>query len=426
MRLLKLVVGRHHPDDVHGEVKLSLVEHLGRDIPPYAILSHTWGKSEEEVTFKDIEKGRGKDKVGYKKIMFCIQQAARDGLQYSWVDTCCIDKSSSAELQEAINSMFRWYHDAARCYVYMSDVSSVTRVFPGISFQRSRWFTRGWTLQELLAPTSVEFFSSEGNRIGDKASLADLIGQITSISNQALQGAASLSQFGIEERMAWANGRTTTREEDEAYSLLGLFDVHMPLIYGEGRKKAFARLQREIDTSSEVDTPMPLRNYSSINTTNSWISRSEQGPSAAYTTGQSLSSNPYLQPTSPTSARSDYQSTSPISARSNSHYSDYQSTSPIAARSNSYFSDYQSTSPISARSNSYYSGYQSNPLTVEVPHISQYNTKPSSYFKCGVILDIPVGNGYSDPPDTRRNYTTTSDKLFYVIVKEGDDWCLCW
>jgi hypothetical protein len=160
MRLLK------HEDD--GE--LSLIEFVGNKNPPYAILSHTWGADNEEVTFKDLVEGTGKSKNGYTKILLCGKQAAKDGLHYFWVDTCCIDKASSAELSEAINSIFHWYHDAVKCYVYLADVSiygsinkdeSSQRAWE-LAFHHSRWFTRGWTLQELIAPTSVEFFSMEG------------------------------------------------------------------------------------------------------------------------------------------------------------------------------------------------------------------------------------------------------------------------
>ena len=149
-----------------GEFSLT-TDLVGDDtIPPYAILSHTW-KEGEEATFKDLMDGTGKSKTGYDKIRFCGQQAKRDGLQHFWVDTCCIDKSNHVELQEAINSMFRWYQKAAKCYVYLSDVSITKRrandeCFEYTwepAFRESRWFTRGWTLQELLAPRSVEFFS---------------------------------------------------------------------------------------------------------------------------------------------------------------------------------------------------------------------------------------------------------------------------
>jgi hypothetical protein len=229
-----------------------LVELVGSNIPPYAILSHTWGADEEEVTFKDLVDGTGKTKNGYRKLYFCAKQAVKDTLQHFWVDTCCIDKSSSAELSEAINSMYRWYHHASRCYVYLSDVS-----IGGSTFRSSRWFTRGWTLQELVAPTSVEFFSSEGERIGDKNSLVRDIAEITGISVQALQGQRPLYQFGVDERMLWAKGRQTKREEDAAYSLLGIFDIHMPLLYGEGRNKALVRLQKEIEQSLEDRQTIP-------------------------------------------------------------------------------------------------------------------------------------------------------------------------
>jgi hypothetical protein len=237
-----------------GEFKL--VEYFGKEIPRYAILSHTWGGDNEEVTYKDLVEGVGKKRPSYIKIRFCAEQAAKDGLQFFWVDTCCIDKSSSAELSEAINSMYRWYHNAAKCYVYLSDVSISGSIGNDLSsqqiwkpaFQYSRWFTRSWTLQELVAPTTVEFFSAEGERLGDRGSLLQEIHNITGISIRTLQGSA-LSQFSVDERMSWAERREAKREEDTAYSLLGIFDVHMPLIYGEGRKKAFMRLHKGIKQS---------------------------------------------------------------------------------------------------------------------------------------------------------------------------------
>ena len=247
----------------------SLTEFVGDVIPRYAILSHTWGPDQEEVTFADLEQDAGTTKAGYRKLQFCADQAAKDGLRYFWVDTCCIDKSSSAELSEAINSMFTWYRDAARCYVYLSDVptsslnSSLTSSTPAQqqwirAFQQSRWFTRGWTLQELVAPVSVEFFSAEGERLGNKYSLVQELHSVTGISVEALQGSHPLDQLTVDERMSWVGQRKTKREEDAAYSLLGIFDVHMPLIYGEGRRKAFARLQREIDrASSDAHSTLP-------------------------------------------------------------------------------------------------------------------------------------------------------------------------
>jgi hypothetical protein len=220
-----------------------LTEFHGKNIPRYAILSHTWGSDCDEVTFKDIRDGTGRNKVGYNKIRFCVEQATKDKLEYFWIDTCCIDKTSSAELQEAINSMFRWYQEAVKCYVYLSDVKD------NDSFQTSRWFTRGWTLQELVAPRVVEFYTVEGKKIGDKWSHMLQIHDITKIPHRVLQG-CPLSEISIEERLSWASARETKREEDLAYSLLGIFDVHMSLLYGEGYKNALRRLKEEISKAT--------------------------------------------------------------------------------------------------------------------------------------------------------------------------------
>lgn len=243
----------------NNDGKYILEEFIGGTIPRYAILSHTWGADHSEVTLVDLEKDTGTSKAGYRKLQFCADQAAKHGLRYFWVDTCCIDKSSSAELSEAINSMFAWYRDATRCYVYLSDVSidSLTCGPPAQqdwypAFQQSKWFTRGWTLQELVAPVSVEFFSVEGQLLGNKCSLLQELHGITRISIKALQG-SPLDELSVHERMSWMGQRKTKREEDMAYSLLGIFDVYMPLIYGEGRKKAFARLQKEINASSSEE-----------------------------------------------------------------------------------------------------------------------------------------------------------------------------
>ncbi|KAH8679766.1 beta transducin-like protein HET-E2C*40 [Tricladium varicosporioides] len=237
-----------------GEFSLTK-DFVGDNIPKYAILSHTWGEDIEEVTFEDLKNGTGKSKAGYKKIQFCGEQAGRDGIRYFWVDTCCINKSNNTELARAINSMFRWYRNANKCYVYLSDVlGSMSNINNShqlpweLAFRASRWFTRGWTLQELLAPASVEFFSREGECLGDKKTLERQIHQITNIPITALRG-TPLSQFNVEERLLWAETRQTTHGEDKAYSMLGIFDVYMPLIYGEGREHAFKRLRKEIQDS---------------------------------------------------------------------------------------------------------------------------------------------------------------------------------
>lgn len=231
-----------------------LTEDLAKDaeIPPYAILSHTW-EDGQEVTFSDIQSGTGNEKTGYVKIQFCGRQAEHDGLQYFWVDTCCINKEDHVELRNSINSMFRWYQDAAKCYVHLSDVSAMENESSdeasesawASAFRASRWFTRGWTLQELLAPNCVEFFSHEQKKLGDKQVLKQQIHKITGIPILALQGAV-LSRFSVNERLSWKNNRQTKIEEDAAYSLLGIFGVYVAPIYGEGTGRAFERLLDEI------------------------------------------------------------------------------------------------------------------------------------------------------------------------------------
>lgn len=238
------------------------------DIPEYAILSHTWAQdNSKEVTYAEVINGTGQEKEGFKKIRFCREQACRDGLQYFWVDTCCIDKDNGAELSHSINSMFRWYRRAFKCYVYLSDVSTSKQEASDqlsehtweLGFRKSRWFTRGWTLQELLAPTSVEFFSREGKRLGNKKTLETQIYDLTNIPASALQG-KSLSQISIDERMRWIEHRETGQEEDKAYSLLGIFGVTMSPIYGEGVVKAFDRLWDKLHQMQKCMQDLRLTN----------------------------------------------------------------------------------------------------------------------------------------------------------------------
>jgi hypothetical protein len=235
----------------------SLVEYEGSNIPPYAILSHTWGAPDGEVSYRDLQEGTGKDKIGHRKLAFCAKQTADDGLGFFWVDTCCIDKSNHVELAEAINSMFRWYRKSAKCYAYLSDVTN-SNSDNNQTFQESRWFTRGWTLQELLAPRDVSFFSQDGVHLGKRSSpdMQMQISQICGISLRALQG-APLSDFSVKERMSWATGRKTTKEEDMVYSLLGIFGIYMPLIYGEGREHALKRLLKEIENAANDKSTVP-------------------------------------------------------------------------------------------------------------------------------------------------------------------------
>ena len=229
---------------------LRLRDFPANEIPEYAILSHTWG--EDEVLFSDV--GRGIDngeKAGYEKIRSSCKQAAAHGLGYVWIDSCCIDKSSSAELSEAINSMFPWYQKATICYAYLADVpTNVNTHDLNSAFAKSRWFRRGWTLQELIAPLNLIFFSRDWIEIGTKSTLKEVLAQITGINVGILTGAKKLESASIALRMSWACHRETTRKEDIAYCLMGLFDVNMPMLYGEG-EKAFIRLQEEIMKHSD-------------------------------------------------------------------------------------------------------------------------------------------------------------------------------
>ncbi|KAF4807495.1 Vegetative incompatibility protein HET-E-1 [Colletotrichum siamense] len=220
---------------------MDIVERFGASIEPYVILSHTW--EDEEVTFQDWDKPRIRNEMkGFQKIRQTCELGAADGYRYAWVDTCCIDKTNSTELSEAINSMYKWYEDAAVCYVYLSDLRDGAG---DEALKEQRWFKRGWTLQELIAPREVQFFSRNWLRIGVKAGMARLLSEITSINHDILCMSQDLNDFSVAERMSWASGRETTRPEDLAYCLLGIFGVNMPMLYGEG-KRAFLRLQQEI------------------------------------------------------------------------------------------------------------------------------------------------------------------------------------
>ncbi len=222
-----------------------LEEFIGLEIPEYAILSHTW-EAGQEVTFQEISRDpRGiNGKRGYWKIDQTCRQAICDGLDYAWVDTCCIDKSSSAELSEAINSMFRWYQRASVCYVYLVDL--LRAVAPQVvDVQDCRWFTRSWTLQELIAPRHMKFYSRDWDFCFTKSDASAHLSHIAGINMHVLCNEKPLSTVCVAQKMSWARSRQATRVEDIAYSLLGIFDINMPLLYGE-EAKAFMRLQSEI------------------------------------------------------------------------------------------------------------------------------------------------------------------------------------
>jgi hypothetical protein len=247
---------------------LELENFFGEDIPPYATLSHTWGN--EEVTFQDMQSlQQHHTKAGFLKIQGTCKLAQQHKLGYAWVDTCCIDKSSSAELTEAINSMFTWYQCSVRCLAYLSDVPTSNseaidlreRELPCqkdelptclSTISNSRWFTRGWTLQELLAPEEVYFYDSSWNFLGRRSSLPRLLSVVTRIDEDVIKEPKRMhdSAISVATKMSWAAHRTTKKMEDRAYSLLGIFCVHMPLLYGEG-DHAFTRLQEEIIRNSD-------------------------------------------------------------------------------------------------------------------------------------------------------------------------------
>lgn len=216
--------------------KLKLKLFSNDDEVKYAILSHRW--EEDEVSMEGFTASDVHLKKGFAKIKHACAAALKDGWEYMWVDTCCIDKTSSAELSEAINSMYRWYEKAGMCYAYLSDVDSIE------DLGDSAWFTRGWTLQELIAPKSIKFYNKHWRSFGSKAGLQGRIFEITGVPKRVLTGTKP-SQCSVAQRMSWAAHRETTRPEDIAYCLLGLFDVNMPMLYGEGTK-AFVRLQEEI------------------------------------------------------------------------------------------------------------------------------------------------------------------------------------
>ena len=265
-----------------------LAEFVGEGIPKYAILSHTWeGK---EVSFHDIQQPNAltylkTDKTptpAWAKIKHACRLAQEDKFEFIWIDTCCIDKSSSAELQEAINSMFAWYRKSAICYAFLSDIKRIGFYIwqhPSIDITGSRWFTRGWTLQELLAPDFLYFYDASWNKLGSRNGFAESISKATRIPIICLAGPEygqcdmyqakdgtfirtpktrkriedELQKATVVARMSWAANRQTTRVEDEAYCLLGLFDINMPMLYGEGNK-AFMRLQHEIMKTSDDAT----------------------------------------------------------------------------------------------------------------------------------------------------------------------------
>ena len=239
--------------------RTKVLESVDDESTKYAILSHRWINPtevdyEEMVDLAKME-SEARDEIrqrpGYKKILDGCEQAKRDGYEWLWVDACCIDKRSSAELSEAINSMFRWYEGSGVCYAYLHDVpcSSFPTVRNRERYHKSNgwpeWFSRGWTLQEMIATRIVHFFNKDWHHIGDKKTLSRILSNVTRVPQHILTDGLSSNRPCIAQIMSWAADWTTTRVEDRAYSLMGLLDVNIPMLYGEG-KKAFHRLQLEI------------------------------------------------------------------------------------------------------------------------------------------------------------------------------------
>ena len=226
---------------------LKFREFFDSEDPKYLILSHRWGK--DEVSYQQMESGNVPDGEGIAKIRRFCQLVAQKGTEWCWVDTCCIDKKSSAELTEAINSMYRWYSNAQECIVYLRDVQKWNHA-RGI--QKSEWFTRGWTVQELLAPRLATFFDREWSQLGTRMELLYDIVVAAHIDTASVEEGI-WSQQSVARKMSWFAHRQTSRIEDLAYSMLGIFNINMPLIYGEG-SNAFRRLQIEIVNSTDDES----------------------------------------------------------------------------------------------------------------------------------------------------------------------------
>lgn len=213
----------------------------------YAILSHRWGADKHEVSFEDVRLSTDfSDKKGFHKLKGFYKAASSANCRYGWVDTCCINKGDLSELNEAINSMYQWYQGSKICITYLEDVYQE-------QLTNSVWFDRGWTLQELISPKDITFFNHDWNILGTKSELIADLSRKTRIPEGILSHKVKLSTCSVAQRMSWGANRATTRVEDRAYSLMGLFDINMPMIYGE-REKAFLRLQHNIIQRSKDES----------------------------------------------------------------------------------------------------------------------------------------------------------------------------
>ncbi|ETN38886.1 uncharacterized protein HMPREF1541_06927 [Cyphellophora europaea CBS 101466] len=257
---------------------------FGNHLPSaqYAILSHRWG--DNEVTYRQymaLDKSLLRAQTprayssGLDKILWGCHMARRNNLRYFWIDTCCINKNNEddqTELSASVMSMWKWYHEAAICYIFLATITlSAAEVERDpnafMEWHHSKdsedrdygrpaeYFRRGWTLQELLAPRRAIFFNATWSFIGSRLQLVDQIYNATNIAKQYINSNEGIRLASIAARLSWAGGRETTREEDRVYSLIGLFDINMDIRYGEGYERAFYRLQKEIvenDPSEDI------------------------------------------------------------------------------------------------------------------------------------------------------------------------------
>ncbi|TBU23548.1 HET-domain-containing protein [Dichomitus squalens] len=249
--------GSLRDQDTSRKVMRVLDTHTGRFVwidpvqEEYAILSHTWDPIGEQTysSVRDLqlstESTLFQNQALSSKVMQACAIARRDGFRYIWIDSCCIDKTSSSELSEAINSMFDWYRRAALCYAFLADVPNRSDSDALSRFEGSRWFKRGWTLQELIAPRSLVFLSADWEVFGTKTTLIATVAKVTGVEEGVLRHQKALSSVPVVVRMSWAANRETTRVEDRAYSLFGIFNIRLNALYGEG-ENAFIRLQEEI------------------------------------------------------------------------------------------------------------------------------------------------------------------------------------
>ncbi|KAF9474487.1 hypothetical protein BDN70DRAFT_815594, partial [Pholiota conissans] len=220
----------------------------------YVILSHTWlHDTSGEVTYAKWKSGNfDKNSPGYQKLATFCKVAAKDhGITLAWMDTICINKDSSAELDESIRSMYKWYRDSSVCITYLAQTTHVSHIRDDL------WFTRGWTLQELLAPPRIKFYGADWLQLipweySDKhvQDAQEEIFAATTITSRELQvfqdQGHEWKKIPISRKMQWTANRQVTREEDTAYSMMGIFDVSISIAYGEGAQRAFFRLVRQI------------------------------------------------------------------------------------------------------------------------------------------------------------------------------------